>query len=365
MRFHYFLIIAICIFTIGCNHPNSDQSVKLVSWGGKFQQDLMNDWMLPSAKKAKVTIDEGTWNGDYADLSSKISRDLNAWDLVHVEDYYINVPNKSDLFEKIPQDIFDNINSAYKNDYAVPLLEYGYVLVLQKDLVHSIPEQQLDSITWKSFWNLNMFHGKRGLRDFPIGNIEIALLANGKDLKTYLYDSTITRSELQNRVSEAIAKLNEIKDNVIWYTTGDQLQTSLERKETVFTAAWSGRIFSAHNKLCKNQPINSCPLYTIKNSALVSVDWWVIPKNSTNKDNTIRLLREAYSKESLDSAKAFAINQGYSLPIDSLNVSDSIASFYLNLGSSRNPNKISRLESSFWSKNFTWINKIWQDWRFK
>lgn len=366
MKVYQLGLIAILLINLpSCSDTdNSEKKVKIVSWGGKFQEDLMNYWIKPASERANIPIQEGTWDGDYASLSSKISKNLNAWDLVHVEDYYINIPEKTKFFEKLPNSITDTIFDDYSNDYALPILEYGYILVLQKELI-KVNNKITDSLQWDALWDIKNFPGKRALRDFPIGNIEIALLASGKNINTYLYDSNLTKSDLEIRVSEAILKLNELKDNLAWWTTGDQLQTSIERKENVLTAAWSGRVASAHKNICKTLDVNTCTIKAFPNSALVSIDWWIIPKNSTNKENTFKLLKEIYSKKGLDSAKSFSINQGYSIPVEELSVQDSIISFYLNIGSIRNKNKISKLDDIFWSKNFTWINKKWKDWRFK
>lgn len=192
MNLRQLLLIGCVTFILSAcsNASSSNEKIKVVSWSGKFQEDLMNDWVIPAAKSADVNINEGTWNGDYASLTSKIDNNINAWDLVHVEDYYINISDREKFFEKIPADITQKLGDGYKNEYAVPILEYGYILTLQKDLMPAASKS--DSVTWRSLWDLSKYPGKRGLRDFPLGNIEIALLANGRDLTKYLYDPSIS-----------------------------------------------------------------------------------------------------------------------------------------------------------------------------
>lgn len=358
------LLTFILITACSCNsNDNISEPVKVVSWGGKFQQDLSKYWLSPAADTAGVEIDEGTWNGDYATLTTKIENNLNSWDLIHVEDYYINVDEKKEIFEQIPSDMFSNISEKYKNQYAIPILEYGYILVLQSDLLQ-INDIKIDTFNWSSFWNIKNIPGKRALRDFPIGNIEIALLSEGIDLNKTLYNPNLSRSDLENTISYAIERLNSIKNNVVWWSTGDQLQAIIERKEALFTASWSGRVGSAKQLICGKETIK-CPIIAYPNSALISVDWWVVPKNSKNKENAFKLLKAAYSKNILSKAESFAISQGYSIPVDTIQVADSTRLYYLNIGSARNKQAISHLNNVFWSKNFTWINKKWNDWRLK
>ncbi|SDF63834.1 Spermidine/putrescine-binding protein [Dyadobacter soli] len=347
----------------GCHDNDRDKELKIVSWGGKFQKDLMEYWLMPASRSSGIQISEGTWDGDYAALTSKIEKDLNSWDLVHVEDYYINVDNQEKIFSPIPEDVFKSINPKFKNNYAVPILEYGYILTARLD--NGIEEASGD-LTWSSFWDVAKYPGARGARDFPLGNIEIALNAQGRNIESYLYDPQLSRPDLEKRVDEAIAKFDSLKKHIIWYTTGDQIQKGLENGETTLCAAWSGRAASAYRSLCQNMNPAECKKLRIyPGTALISVDWWIVPANSTKKEIAFEFLRHAYSPAVIDTAKGFATRQLYALPTERNLVDDRIASHFLSAGSVSNPRSLAKLNEKFWSKNFGWINKKWQDWRIK
>lgn len=341
--------------------PEKPRPIKIVSWGGQFQEDMRTNWWLPVQQKCGIEFEPGSWDGSYGALSARIQRGINDWDIVHVEAHYVKTPEEESLFERFPDRKLERIDQQLNSPMAVPILEYGYVLAYRNDLIKTSTTPD-----WSTFFDTTNLPGHRALRDFPLGNIEIALLSKGYNLEEVLYSSSLSRAQIELRVDEALQQLHKLKPSIIWWSSGDQLQRILTSGEAPMTAAWSGRVWSAHRQLCPNTTDpQKCLLQANERTALVSTDWWVIPKSAPNAQRANEFLKCLYSNdEVIAGAKKFQILQGYSLPINGLDVNDDpVASYFLELGSSRNKNTQGRIQEQFWGQNFEWIDARWRNWR--
>jgi len=341
--------------------------VRLASWGGKFQEDLIDTWVQPAARAAGVQIEPGSWNGEYGALTARIKKGINDWDLIHVEDHYVSVPEAGLLFETFADRVsipLSDPNLSQKLPQAIPVLQYAYVLAYYKDAPGL--KQQLDSAkqqkpNWATFWNIAAVPGKRGMRDFPIGNIEIAISSLGLNVEENLYKPSLSRAELEAVLNKAFERLDQLKPHVYWWSSGDQLQKAISSGETKLAAAWSGRVSAAHHDLCATNV--ECNLDINEATALVATDWWVIPKGAKNAAAANTLLKAMYSSpDSPHWAQAFALKQAYSVPLNGLTIADPVAARYLSLNSA-NTNVLGRISHRFWGANYDWIASRWSMWR--
>ena len=88
-------------------------------------------------------------------------------------------------------------------------------------------------------FDLATYPGKRSLEKRPINNMEWALLCDGV-AKGDVYDVLATDAG-QNR---ALAKLDTIKDSVIWWNAGADTPQLLADGEVVMGSTYNGRLFS-------------------------------------------------------------------------------------------------------------------------
>lgn len=363
--------LVMCLLMVGavtsCGKESSDTDVKVVSWGGTFQSDLMTSWVAPAAKDAQLNLQTEAWDGDYGALTTRIRRGLNNWDLVHVELFYVLQDNYQDLFESYPQQQLEIVSDLIRKDqsggelirngYAAPVLEYGYVVA-----GHPINGRPASSMSWQDFWDTKKFPGHRGLRDFPVGNIEAALASLGYDPVRYLYREK-DPGKLRIKVQEALQRLDELSPNILWWKSGDDLQQGLVSGDYQLAAAWSGRVLAAYRKLCKPATVpEDCPISANPATALISTDWWIIPKNAPHKENAARLLKYMFARAARDGAIQFSEKQGYAAPISDFKVNDAVANTILRLGSSAN-HGLARIDERFWSKNYDQISMQWKEWR--
>src|SRR5437764_23284 len=99
--------ILIAFLQIGCNRGKEQpaQPIRIVSWGGQFQQDMARSWWQPAAAKCNLKLAPANWNGDYGALTARIEKSINDWDLVHVEAHYVKIPEAASLFTSFPRSI--------------------------------------------------------------------------------------------------------------------------------------------------------------------------------------------------------------------------------------------------------------------
>ena len=76
------------------------------------------------------------------------------------------------------------------------------------------------------------------MRKSPKVTMEFALIADGVPVSK-VYDVLGT----EEGVARAFAKLDTIKDDVVWWEAGAQPPQLLADGEVVFTTAWNGRVF--------------------------------------------------------------------------------------------------------------------------
>jgi putative spermidine/putrescine transport system substrate-binding protein len=289
--------------------------------------------------------------------------------MIHVESIYVMNPRFTELFESFPGRQLETLSGSIKADstlsalvrdgFAAPVLEYAYLVAGRSDLIGG---RDVATLSWKDFWDIENIQGGRGLRDFPVGNIEAALASLGHDPRTYLYAET-DPAKLRFKLDEALARLTRLLPAVIWWKTGDKLQQGLESGDMTLAGAWSGRVLAAFRVRCPAaKQLTDCPIGANPNTALISTDWWIIPKGVAGKDNANRLLVELFAPRNRGNAAEFAARQGYSVPISEHNPKDPIAKYFLELGSSDN-SKATRLDEKFWGRSFDDINRIWLEWR--
>ena len=343
------LFFIFLVLLVSSCRTKEENTVKFISWGGKFQNDLVSKWIKPIADTLNIKLSSESWNGDYGILSNRIIKGLNTWDIIHVEDHFVNHPDADKMFVKFNLTMNENYPKELYNQYGIPLLQYGYILAYDSSVVSGT------NANWKSFFNTSKFSGKRGLRDFPIGNIEIALLSLDRNIDNCLYNPQLTKNDIEIQLNDALKVFASIKKDIVWWNTGDQLQTGMESGEFAMVAAWSGRVWalSLDNKTSSKFKVNP-------NQALISTDWLIIPIGAKNVKSAEKLLLNLYNYPTL--AKDFSFSQGYLVPSNNIKVDPNSIEVYLNYGSINNKEGIS-ISNSFWSKNYSWISQQWNSWR--
>jgi spermidine/putrescine-binding protein len=122
--------------------------------------------------------------------------------------------------------------------------------------------------SWADFWNTEKWPGTRALRRGPKYTLEFALMADGVPAGE-VYD--VLRTE--EGVERAFAKLDELRDNLIWWEAGAQPLQMLASGEVVMTSIYNGRMTGSN----RDEGTNFAGVWP---GSIYSIDSWVILEGS-------------------------------------------------------------------------------------
>jgi putative spermidine/putrescine transport system substrate-binding protein len=137
------------------------------------------------------------------------------------------------------------------------------------------------------FFDMEKFPGKRGLRKGAKAVLEFALMGDGV-APADVY-ATLSTPEGLDR---AFAKLDTIKNDVVWWEAGAQPPQLLADGEVVMTTAYNGRIFNAAVGEGK-------PFAIVWDGQIFENEMYVVPKGAPNKDEAMQFIAYATSTEGL------------------------------------------------------------------
>ncbi|MBO9476254.1 extracellular solute-binding protein [Shimia sp. R11_0] len=246
----------------------------LVSWGGAYQSSQIKAYVEPYLEmhpEVKVTWDESSAEA-VAKLRAMNEAGNVTWDLVDVvasdsmrlcdEGLAVEIDPAADL-AAAPDGTSaeDDFGDLLVSECFVPQIVYSTTFGYRTDLVGDTAPTSVCDV-----FDLAAYPGKRSLQKRPIDNMEWALFCDGV-AKEDIYDTLGT----DEGVSRALAKLDTIKDQVVWWTAGAETPQLLADGEVVMGSTFNGRLFSAIAE--QNQPIGM--LWDMQSFDL---DGWIVPE---------------------------------------------------------------------------------------
>ena len=248
-------------------------SMTLVSWGGAYQASQQNAYVAPYLEmNPGVTA---SWDESSAEAVAKL-RAMNeagniTWDVVDVvasdamrlcdEGLAMEIDH-DEMLEPAPDGTpaSEDFGDLIVSDCFVPQIVYSTTFGYRTDLVGDTPPTSVCDV-----FDLEAYPGKRSLQRRPIDNMEWALYCDGV-AKEDIYDVLST----DEGVDRALAKLDTIKSEVVWWSAGAETPQLLADGEVVMGSTFNGRLFSAIAE--QNQPIGM--LWDMQSFDL---DGWIIP----------------------------------------------------------------------------------------
>lgn len=147
-------------------------------------------------------------------------------------------------------------------------------------------------VTVADFFDLEKFPGKRGLKKAPKALLEMALMADG-----VAADQVYATLATPEGIDRAFAKLDTIKDQIVWWEAGAQPPQLLADGEVAMTTAYNGRIFAAAVGEGK-------PFRIVWDGQVYEYNLFVIPKGAPHKDAALEFVKFATDTQRLaDQAK--------------------------------------------------------------
>ena len=284
---------------LGLALPVSAVELVIVSWGGAYTSSQQNAYHEPYMKNnpgVKIINDDSAAEG-VAKLRAMNQAGNVTWDLVDMvaadamracDEGLVEVIDHDSALASAPDGTpaSKDFGDLIVSECFVPQIVYSTTFGYRKDLV-SRPMSSICDI-----FDLKSFPGKRSLEKRPINNMEWALICDGV-APAKVYD-VLGTSAGQDR---AFAKLDTIKDNVVWWTKGAQTPQLLADGEVIVGSTYNGRLFSLIAE--EKQPVEM--LWDWQGFDL---DGWVVPKGTKNKAEVMKYLRFATDTQRLaDQAK--------------------------------------------------------------
>ena len=279
----------------------SAAEVTVMSWGGAYTKSQVEAYHKPFTAETGIAVNSVDADNPATPIKAQVEAGNVTIDVADVE--YSDAIRLCDegLLEEIDTSALpaapdgtaaeDDFIEGALTDCAVANIVWSTVFAYNTENNATSP----DSID--DFFNLADFPGKRGMRKSAKANLEMALMADGVPAAD-VYDML----ETDEGVDRAFAKLDTIKDEIVWWEAGAQPPQLLADGEVVMSTAYNGRIFNA--AVGEGQPFN-----IIWDGQILDFDLFVIPKGAPNKEEALEFIKFSTATEQL-AAQASWISYG-------------------------------------------------------
>lgn len=330
------LIAAGALALTGCSGGGggkSEDALTVTMWGGGAQRAHVSTVFEPWAKEAGMTIrqDQPT---DYAKLDAMVDAGKPSWGVVEVEPNYSATACAEGKLEKLSDEVVAaakeaNVSDVQVNECGIPILQYTFSIAYNTETF-----TDAHPTTWEEFFDVEKFPGKRGFWRYVTGGaFEAALLADGVAPED-LYPLDLDR---------AFAKLDTIKDHIVWYDTGDEQVQLVSSGEAPLVQAWNGRITQAAGE--------GLPVANEYNENLISYDHVVIPAGYANADKAQEWMLWFLTHPEAQSKQAIESGYGTASP-DALEYLDDEVSNDLAGSEAVNGVSAAVIDYNYWAENY-------------
>ena len=256
------------------------ESITVVSWGDAYGRAQTVALFHPYTDKSGVDVTVKNYGGGLKEIAAQVQAGDVDWDVVDLELEDAASACRQGLLERLDGIIqlppgIDGSRAA--RDFVQGALGpcwVGSVVYSQVVAFDSLRFQGDKPSTVADFFNLAKFPGPRGLKDSgPKFNLELALIADGVP-PWRVYPALATKGGLDR----AFAKLDTIKDSIVWWRRAAEPSEMLARGEVAMTTSLNSRVFS----------IAAEPrIRTIWDGQLYQLDVFGIPKGSRKKERAL------------------------------------------------------------------------------
>lgn len=269
-----------------------DSPLTIASWGGAYARSQHLAYAEPFKAETGTKIEMVVHGGRATAINQLSAADKHGWDVVDLGSQQVAAACEAGHLEKLNHREFleaDN-GSAVLDDFLPGALhDCGIASVAWSSVIafDTRAFKKRKPTRAKDFFDLKRFPGKRGLRQEPKYALELALMADGVPAAD-VYKVLATETGIER----AFAKLDQIKDSIVWWDRGHDPLRLIREKQVAMTTAFSGRVF--HSVVMEN-----VPAVILWDSQIYDTDYWAIPKGAANKEKAQRFISFALQPERL------------------------------------------------------------------
>ncbi|MBM6583533.1 ABC transporter substrate-binding protein [Microvirga sp. BT689] len=278
--------LAVMLIMSVVSQAASTEKLTVVNQGGAPGDAQRKAVFEPFTAKTGIGIVADTYNQELAKIRAQIETGNLIWDAASVHSLNESIGCDEGLLEPIdwskllPEADFKAVGGFGKCGAPYLVSPGGLVYDAERFSGNEAPK------SWKDFWNIEKWPGKRGLPYQPDQVLEIALISDGvapKDVPEVLAKP--------GGVDRAFAQLEKIKPHIVWWKTGDESMQLLLTKEIAMGYGWQGRVNVANRSNKRNLRIVWEAGYT---SAVI---YMAVMKGSPRKQEAIELIKYTLAAE--------------------------------------------------------------------
>ena len=310
-----------------------------VSYGGQNQEAQEKAFIKPFIEETGIQVST-TSGPDGAKIKAMVQTGNVEWDVVNFSGALATGLEQEGLLEPIDKSLIDMSDMMFPDWIRPASVGWYYYTggIAYDPKRHPMGKHPR---TWPQFWDVAKIPGRRGLRPRPEETLEMALLADGVDPKKLV----------PLDVERAFKSLDKIKPHVAnWIKGTPETITLIQRNEVDFTFTYSGRVNAAQDSGVSVEFVYETPL---SSPSLMG-----IPKGTKNKAAAMKLLAYFFRP---DRQLAYVdLIDGYS-PVSRKAYAKLSDKKKAKLPDPSNPAG-AWVDIDWWGKNYTAVNKRFQEW---
>ncbi|MBN33327.1 MAG: spermidine/putrescine ABC transporter substrate-binding protein [Rhodospirillaceae bacterium] len=265
----------------------AEDTITAASWGGAYTASQREAYYKPAAKEIDMTVLEDEWGGTLAEIRVQVDTGEYKWHVIDGESGTAMAGCDEGVLAELDWDMLggqDRFLPGAAHDCAVGTISWATIYAYNGDTFSG----DNAPTTMADFFDTETYPGKRGLyAGSPAASIEMALVADGVptgEVYSYLEENE------DEALDRAFAKLDSIRDDIIWWETGAMAPQLLADGEVAMTTAWNGRIYNAVVNEGKNFVI-------VWDGQIIDYDLWFIPAGHPEYDLGMKFIEYASRPE--------------------------------------------------------------------
>ncbi|WP_299753947.1 ABC transporter substrate-binding protein [uncultured Boseongicola sp.] len=278
------LTTALSGVALAANAASHSTEVTVIGWGGAYTNSQVEAYHKPFTEATGITVNSADADNPATPIKAQVEAGNVTIDVASVEIADAVRLCDEGLIEEIDASTMpdgadgtpavDDFIAGTLTDCMIPTDVFATAIAYDTTkFTDGAPTSIAD------FYDLEKFPGKRGLKKGAKTTLEMALMADG-----VLAGDVYATLETDEGVDRAFAKLDTIKDSVVWWEAGSQPVQLLADGEVLMTMGWNGRIFSA--AVGEGQPFA-----IMWDGQVFEWEGWVIPKGAPNKEGALEFIK--------------------------------------------------------------------------
>lgn len=250
-------------------------TLTVVNTGGPYLERVLAAWGEPFTEETGAKV-RGDQPANLAKIQSMVEAKKVTWDVVD-QPPINSLQFCGELFEPLDYSVIDKslVGEGDATECGISDAGYANTLMYNTEKFGDNPPN-----TWADFFDTKKFPGTRALWSSPLGvNFELALLADGVAPED-LYPLDIDR---------AVAKLDTIRDDLIFWNTSAESQQMMTSGEADMLMMWTP---AAYVPLTEGAPYE--PVW---NEHIIYFNHLTVPKGSPNAKAAMEFINFALQPE--------------------------------------------------------------------